>query len=169
MITLHRRENFGKIREAVAAVRGLLARFPDLEFIWPVHPNPSVSGPVMEALSNETRVSLVAPLSYPRFIQEMAASFLILTDSGGVQEEAPALGVPVLVLRTETERPEGVVAGVSRLVGLESRSIISEVSRLLCDPEAYAVMAKGGSPYGDGRASDRIADVISSLALVRAA
>lgn len=161
LVTAHRRENFGApFREVCEAVRELADRHQDLHVVYPVHPNPNVSGPAHEILSGHERISLCAPLDYLPFVAAMKRAHLILTDSGGVQEEAPALGKPVLVMRRETERPEAVEAGVVRLVGPVRANIVAEASRLLGDDRAYAAMAKGVSPYGDGRAAARIVDIL---------
>ena len=157
LVTAHRRDSFGEpIRQICRAVEALHDRFPDVEFLWPVHPNPSIKPVVERAVSNCPRVRLCAPLSYGPFVSAMKRATLILTDSGGVQEEAPALGKPVLVLREESERPEAIASGVARLVGHDPEAIVAEASRLLQDPGAYRSMARGVSPYGDGHASGRI-------------
>ncbi len=132
----------------------------DVEFLWPVHPNPSVRPVVEELMTAFPRVHLCRPLAYGSFVSAMKCAAIILTDSGGVQEEAPALGRPVLVMRNESERPEAIKAGVARLVGQGPETIVAEASRLLEDPEAYRSMARGVSPYGDGRASKRIVSII---------
>ena len=157
LVTAHRRESFGAPIAAVCeAVATLRERHPEVEFLWPVHPNPAIE-PVVEArLGGLERVHLVEPLGNAAFVSAMKRSFLILTDSGGVQEEAPALGKPVLVLRDESERPEAIAAGLAKLVGTETHVIVEEVERLLNDSKAYQAMAKGASPYGDGHASARI-------------
>lgn len=161
LVTAHRRENFGApFREVCLAIRDLADRHEDAHFVYPVHPNPNVSGPAHEILSGHARITLCPPLDYLPFVAAMKRAYLVLTDSGGVQEEAPALGKPVLVMRRETERPEAVAAGVVRLVGPVRDAIVAEVSRLLDDPDAYAGMAKGVSPYGDGHAAARIADIL---------
>src|SRR5205085_11013594 len=129
---------------------------PDVRFLWPVHPNPSVKPVVTARLGGLPRVTLCAPLAYGPFVTALRRSYLVLTDSGGVQEEAPALGKPVLVLRSESERPEAVDAGVARLVGTDPSAIVREAGRLLTDPHAYRAMARGASPYGDGRAAGRV-------------
>ncbi len=171
LVTAHRRENFGAPFEKIlAAIARLVRAHPDIEIVYPVHPNPHVREPAYRILGHLDRVRLVAPLDYAGFVAAMVRSHLIITDSGGVQEEAPALAKPVLVLRRETERPEAVAAGVVRIVGVESEDILREASRLLSDPAAYAEMAKGVSPYGDGKASERIvASLIGDLMLGRAA
>jgi UDP-N-acetylglucosamine 2-epimerase (non-hydrolysing) len=161
LVTAHRRENFGApFREICEAVRDIADRHADVHVVYPVHPNPNVSGPAHEILSGHARIVLCPPLDYLPFVAAMKRAHLILTDSGGVQEEAPALGKPVLVMRQETERPEAVEAGVVKLVGPVREAIVAEASRLLDDPEAYARMARGVSPYGDGRAAGRIVDIL---------
>jgi len=157
LVTAHRRENFGAPFEKIlAALAGLVRDHPDIEIVYPVHPNPNVREPAYRILGQLDRMRLIEPLDYAGFVAAMVRSHLIITDSGGVQEEAPALAKPVLVLRRETERPEAVAAGVVRIVGCETADILREAGRLLKDPAAYAEMAKGVSPYGDGRASERI-------------
>jgi UDP-N-acetylglucosamine 2-epimerase (non-hydrolysing) len=128
--------------------------------LYPVHPNPNVRRTVEELLGNHPRIKLVDPLDYLPFVAAMRSAYLILTDSGGVQEEAPAIAKPVLVLREETERPEAVTAGVVKLVGSDTQRITQAVQQLLDDPAAYRAMAKGVSPYGDGKAAARIVDVL---------
>ncbi len=163
LVTTHRRENFGapfeKILNAIAA---LVRCHRDIEVLYPVHPNPNVHEPAYRILGGLDRVRLCEPLDYASFVAAMVRSYLIITDSGGVQEEAPALAKPVLVLRQETERPEAVEAGVVRIVGCETGDILREADRLLTDRAAYAEMAKGASPYGDGKASERIAASLMS-------
>jgi UDP-N-acetylglucosamine 2-epimerase (non-hydrolysing) len=162
LVTAHRRDVVGEPLKAICqAIQILLERHPDVEFLWPLHPNPAIGQTVGKALGHFPRVHLTEPLCYARFVAAMKRSTLILTDSGGIQEEAPALGKPVLVLRRESERPEAIAAGVAKLVGRESDRIVSETSKLLNDPSAYAAMAQGISPYGDGHASRRI---VSALA-----
>lgn len=157
LVTSHRRENFGKpLEEISSAVATLAKKYRDYQFVFPVHPNPNVRETVYRFLGAESNISLIQPLEYPQFVHLMKNSFVILTDSGGVQEEAPALGKPVLVLRDETERPEAVAAGVVKIVGPHSDKIITEASMLLDDSEYYKSMARGVSPYGDGHASERI-------------
>lgn len=160
-VTTHRRENFGegmaKIVRAVADV----AKRPDVAVIFPVHPNPHVRPIVEKALSGFENVALIRPLDYPHFVRLLGMAELVLTDSGGVQEEAPALGKPVLVMRETTERPEGVAAGAALLVGTDCRRIVAEVFRLLDDKAAYAGMALARTPYGDGRAAERIARIVA--------
>ncbi|WP_458071357.1 non-hydrolyzing UDP-N-acetylglucosamine 2-epimerase [Rhodanobacter sp. BL-MT-08] len=161
LVTAHRRENFGEpLRAVCRAIRTLIDRYPDIEVVYPVHPNPNVKAVVCELLDGHPRIHLCEPLDYAPFVEAQKRAFLILTDSGGVQEEAPALGKPVLVMRSETERPEAVDEGVVRLVGTDEALIVSEASRLLDDPQAYRDMAIGASPYGDGKASQRIVSVL---------
>src|SRR3954469_7456022 len=158
VMTMHRRESFGPPAEQVlAAVRRLCAAFPDLHVLYPVHPNPNVRDLAHAVLGSHPQVTLTEPLGYPELVTAMQHCTLVLTDSGGLQEEAPALGKPVLVLREVTERPEAVDLGVARLVGTDPDRILAEASELLGSPAAYAAMAKGVSPYGDGRADERIA------------
>ncbi|WP_135467436.1 non-hydrolyzing UDP-N-acetylglucosamine 2-epimerase [Crenalkalicoccus roseus] len=161
LMTMHRRENFGAPAASVLeAVRELCAAFPDLIVLYPVHPNPNVRGLAEAALSSHPQVYLTGPLDYESLVAAMKHATLVLTDSGGLQEEAPALGKPVLVLRNETERPEAVELGVARLIGTDRARVVAEVSRLLTDPAAYEEMAKGISPYGDGHAAERITEVV---------
>lgn len=157
LVTAHRRESFGlPLREAFAALRALADRNDDIQVLYPVHRNPNVSGPAREILAGHPRILLCDPLEYAPFVSAMKRSSFVVTDSGGVQEEAPALGKPVLVLRDETERPEAVAEGVVKLVGTSADRILAEAQRLLDDPGAYAAMARGVSPYGDGQAAGRI-------------
>jgi UDP-N-acetylglucosamine 2-epimerase (non-hydrolysing) len=165
LITAHRRDSHGEpIRRICQAVRTLHECFDGIQFLWPVHPNPALRPVVFEALNGLARVHLCKPLEYGPFVSAMKRARLILTDSGGVQEEAPALGTPVLVMRGESERPEALEAGVARLVGQSPETIIAETSKLLTDPAAYEAMARGMSPYGDGHASERIVEVVARLA-----
>lgn len=163
LITAHRRESFGKpFQELCQGIRELAHRFPHegVHFAYPVHLNPNVRQPVEEVLSGIENVSLLEPLDYLSLIQLMKRSVLILTDSGGIQEEAPGLGIPVLVMRDTTERPEGVDAGVVKLVGTSRQRIVEEATTLLTDPVAYRAMARGVNPYGDGRAAQRIVSAL---------
>lgn len=165
LVTAHRRENFGAPLASICrAVRTLAETREDCRFVFPVHPNPAVRGVVEAQLGGHPRVALVPPMGYAAFVRAMRSASLVLTDSGGVQEEAPALGKPVLVLREQTERPEAVAAGVARLVGTDHDTIVSQVVRLLDDPAAWRAMAKGASPYGDGHAAERIVAVLEAFA-----
>jgi len=162
LMTAHRRENFGPpFREVCEGVRELVDAVPDTELVYPVHPNPNVGRMAREVLGEHPRIRLVAPLNHLEFIAAMDASTLIVTDSGGIQEEAPSLGKPVLVFRDETERPEAVEAGVARLVGPHRQAILDAGVRLLTDPAAYAAMARGVSPFGDGHAARRIVEILA--------
>ena len=157
LLTAHRRENHGPRMEAICrAIVALVREFDDIEFAIPMHPNPQVRATFERLRVVHERVRLMPPLSYPRLVAEMARAHLIVTDSGGIQEEAPFLKKPVLVMRDVTERPEAVELGVARLVGTETASIVGAVRELLADADAYAKMAAGGSPYGDGYAAARI-------------
>lgn len=161
LITGHRRESFGKgLKNICRALRRLSDAFPEVAFIYPVHLNPNVKRPVYEALGGRRNIFLIDPLPYLGFVALMDRARLILTDSGGVQEEAPSLGKPVLIMRETTERPEGVEAGGARLVGTETDAIVANVTELLSNREAYDAMAKARNPYGDGRAGERIAGAV---------
>ena len=160
-LTSHRRENFGKGMQAIAdAVRQIAAR-DDVAVIFPVHLNPNVRQVMQAELAGLENVALVEPLDYPHFARLIAISHLMLTDSGGVQEEAPALGKPVLVMRETTERPEGIEAGTARLVGTDAAAIVQAVNRLLDDTAAYSEMARAHNPFGDGKSARRIADLLA--------
>ena len=164
LVTAHRRENFGApLQEICRALLTLVEGNADVHVLYPVHLNPNVNDVVRRALGGHPRITLCAPLDYLPFVAAMKRSFLILSDSGGVQEEAPALGKPVLVLRAETERPEAVAEGVVKLVGTAHDTIVAEAQRLLDDEGAYRAMARGVSPYGDGHAAARIADVLERM------
>jgi UDP-N-acetylglucosamine 2-epimerase (non-hydrolysing) len=157
LVTLHRRENFGAPLKRIArALKTIVNRYREVEIIYPVHPNPNVRLPVQRLLGDLERIHLIKPLDYLPFIQLMKKSYLILTDSGGIQEEAPALGKPVLVLREKTERPEAIKAGVARLVGSYQERIIHEFERLIKSKKTYQQMANKVNPFGDGKASLRI-------------
>jgi len=170
LVTAHRRDSHGApLRRVCRAVAALRRRHPDVAFLWPVHPNPAVRSVVRAELGGLEGVTLCDPLPYAAFVAALRRSTLVLTDSGGVQEEAPALGVPVLVLRDESERPEAVRAGVARLVGTDPRVIVREAHRLLSDPAAYRAMSRGLSPYGDGRAADRIVAALARTLAVTGA
>lgn len=157
VLTTHRRENWGERQHQIAAAAArLVETFSDIRLVVPMHKNPTVRGVLISQLGNRERIDLIEPPEYADFVKLMQRSTLILTDSGGVQEEAPSFGVPVLVLRDATERPEGVDAGAAQLVGAESNRIFSVASQLLSDESAYTRMAQSRSPYGDGKASQRI-------------
>ncbi|MBN9230798.1 MAG: UDP-N-acetylglucosamine 2-epimerase (non-hydrolyzing) [Legionella sp.] len=161
LVTCHRRESFGEpLKKICAAILHLAEKHPYFDFLFPVHPNPNVKQIVIEKLSNVPNIDLTPPLTYQQLVDHLNASWLVLTDSGGIQEEAPALNKPVLVLRHETERPEAVVWGASRLVGTETNHIVEQVEQLLNTPEEYERMAHAGSPYGDGKAAPRITEII---------
>ncbi|MBX6392686.1 MAG: UDP-N-acetylglucosamine 2-epimerase (non-hydrolyzing) [Burkholderiales bacterium] len=161
LITGHRRENFGTgFANICRAIAALAARFEDVDFVYPVHPNPNVRKPVTEALGSIPNVHLMPPQEYLFFVSLMMRATLVLTDSGGIQEEAPALGKPVLLMREITERPEGSAAGCVRIVGADAESIVNGVSELLTDRSAYEKMVVAESPYGDGRASERIVEAL---------
>ena len=161
LVTTHRRENFGEpLKQICQAILALLEANPSLRVLFPVHPNPHVGATVRAALAAHPRVTLCAPLQYLDFIAAMEQAHLILSDSGGVQEEAPALGKPVLVLRDETERPEAVAHGVVELVGTDAAHIVARAQRLLDDEAAWRTMARGSSPYGDGFAAGRIVQIL---------
>jgi UDP-N-acetylglucosamine 2-epimerase (non-hydrolysing) len=164
LITGHRRENFGDGFEQICQAVGELAhRFPGVRFVYPVHLNPNVRQPVFRLLGGLANVELIEPLSYLPFVRLMSLSKLILSDSGGVQEEAPSLGKPVLVMRDTTERPEAVEAGTVRLVGASCDSIVANVAELLTNPATYSRMSKAINPYGDGKACERIVAAIESF------
>lgn len=164
LVTGHRRENLGNgFIEICNAVRQLADIYTDVTFVYPVHLNPQVQKTVTEILGNHPRIILTKPFSYKPFIAHLNAAYFVLTDSGGIQEEAPALGKPVLVMRDVTERPEGVKAGVSKLVGPHAEAIVSHASKLLDDQKAYYNMAHTENPYGDGYASKRIVDALLNL------
>jgi UDP-N-acetylglucosamine 2-epimerase (non-hydrolysing) len=157
LVTAHRRENWGEpMRSICAAVLEIIERVPDVHIVFPMHRNPVVREVVVPLLGGHDRILLTEPQEYVPFVHLIKASYLVLTDSGGAQEEAPSLGKPVLVLRKTTERPEGVDAGTARLVGTNKEDIVQETTRLLSDRTAYAAMAKAVSPYGDGTAARQI-------------
>lgn len=161
LVTSHRRENFGEpFRNICRALKALADQNTDIQILYPVHPNPNVKDVAYEMLSECTNIILCEPLDYTPFIAAMKKAYFIISDSGGVQEEAPALGKPVLVLRDETERPEAVDCGVVKLVGPNYERILSEAQMLLDNEEAYKSMARGVSPYGDGKGSERIVTVL---------
>jgi UDP-N-acetylglucosamine 2-epimerase (non-hydrolysing) len=163
VVTAHRRESFGSGFERICQALADLAERPDVEIVYPVHPNPNVQDPVNRLLAHRPNVHRIAPLDYVPFIDLMRRAYLLITDSGGVQEEGPSLGKPILVLREKTERPEAVAAGTVKLVGTDREKIVSEASRLLDDPKIREAMALVHNPYGDGLASARIADATASF------
>ncbi len=161
LLTAHRRESFGApLREAFAAVRGLADAHEDIVIVYPVHPNPRVKEAAEATLAGHSRVRLVPPLDYFDMIAALRASALVITDSGGIQEEAPSFETPVLVLREVTERPEGVDAGVAELVGTDGALIVERAGALLADEGIAERLRRAGNPYGDGRAGERIADIV---------
>ncbi|NWA26172.1 UDP-N-acetylglucosamine 2-epimerase (non-hydrolyzing) [Pseudomonas gingeri] len=161
LVTSHRRENFGApFRSICQALKTIAERNADVQILYPVHPNPNVKDVAHKILGQTPNIILCEPLGYPQFVAAMKRSYLIISDSGGVQEEAPALSKPVLVLREETERPEAVELGVVKLVGADQQNIIEQAQRLLDDSAAYKDMARGVSPYGDGLAAGRIVEVL---------
>lgn len=163
LVTAHRRENWGPpLRRICHALRTLVRRFPEVVVAFSVHPNPNVQSIVRQELQDASRVHLLEPVAYAAFVHLMARAHLILTDSGGIQEEAPSLNKPVLVLREVTERPEGVEAGVLKVVGTDSDRIVAEVARLLADEAIYREMAQRPNPYGDGHAAERIVEILQS-------
>lgn len=169
LITGHRRENFGQgFIDLCEAIKTLAISHPDWEFVYPVHLNPNVQKPVYEILSGQDNITLIEPQDYLPFAWLMNRSSLILTDSGGIQEEAPSLGKPVLVMREVTERPEAVDAGTVRLVGTAKEAIVSNVEEVLCDPSVYDAMSHAHNPYGDGKASTRIVSHIASQSRIQA-
>ena len=162
LVTAHRRESFGKPLLSIChAIKDLSEKFPDLLFVIPVHPNPSVQSVIRRELSTLSSILLIAPVSYIQCLSLISTSHFILTDSGGVQEEAPSFHKPVLVLRNKTERPEGIAAGVAKLVGTSKTKIISEVSKLLSNGKRYKKMTSLSNPYGDGRASQKILNILA--------
>ncbi len=160
LVTGHRRENFGRGFEDICHALADLSARPDIQIVYPVHLNPNVREPVNRILKDKTNIHLIEPLNYLPFVYLMDRSFLVITDSGGIQEEAPSLGKPVLVMRDVTERPEAVAAGTVKLVGTDRALIAQECMRLLDDADAYAIMSRAHNPYGDGKASDRIVDEV---------
>jgi len=162
-VTGHRRENFGDGFERICQALKVLSERPDVQIVYPVHLNPSVQEPVKRILANSKNVHLIEPLDYLPFVYLMSRSYLIITDSGGVQEEAPSLGKPVLVMRDTTERPEAVTAGTVKLVGTDKQKIIDEAINLLDNESAYNAMARAMNPYGDGKAAQRIQNIIQQF------
>lgn len=163
MITAHRRENLGEpMRHMFKAIRRVMDEHPDVKAIYPIHMNPVVREIANEFLGGDDRIHIIEPLDVLDFHNFLSRSYLILTDSGGIQEEAPSLGKPVLVMRDTTERPEGIAAGTLKLVGTEEETIYNEFSRLLSDKNEYETMSKASNPYGDGHACERIADILEA-------
>lgn len=161
LLTSHRRENIGKPMENIfSAVKDIVNKYPDVELVFPIHLNPKVRDIAYRIFDNQERVHIIDPLDYEPFTNLMARSYLVITDSGGLQEEAPSLGKPVLVVREETERPEGIEAGTAKLVGTQYDNIYRELDILLSNEEEYYKMANAVNPYGDGKASERIVDII---------
>ena len=163
LVTAHRRENFGRPLEDICSALCQLAARGDVQIVYPVHLNPNVQEPVYRILKDVERITLLPPLDYLPLVHLLKHASLVLTDSGGIQEEAPGFGVPALVLREVTERPEGIEAGTLKLVGTDTASIVAEATRLLDDPAAYSLMARAANPYGDGHAAPRIVDALLSL------
>lgn len=165
VVTGHRRENFGsRFEEIFEALREIALSFPDVGVVYPVHLNPQVREPAQRALGSTSNIHLIEPMEYLPFVQLMGKSALIMTDSGGIQEEAPSLGKPVLVMRDDTERPEGIAVGTVKLVGATKEGIVRETSRLLSDEQEYQRMSQAMNPYGDGRASERIVGILEEFA-----
>lgn len=162
LVTAHRRESFDRLAEICTGLKLIAEHNRDLEVVYPVHLNPRVLGPVRQILEGLERVHLIEPQDYESFVWLMSRAYLILTDSGGIQEEAPALGKPVLVLRERTERPEAIAAGTARLVGVNRERIFKEIQRLLDSSAEYGKMAHAANPFGDGHAAERIASILSS-------
>jgi len=162
-VTAHRRESFGDGFDRICRALAQLAVRPDVEIVYPVHPNPNVQDPVNRILRGHPNIHLIAPLDYVSFVDLMRRAYLLITDSGGIQEEGPSLGKPILVLREKTERPEAVTAGTVKLVGTDRQCIVNEAVRLLEDSQEYDRMARVHNPYGDGRSSARIAGLIRSF------
>lgn len=165
LITGHRRENFGEgFIHMVTAIKDLKSKYPDVDFVYPMHLNPNVRKPIHEVfgedLSNLGNMFFIEPLQYLEFVYLMEKATIVLTDSGGIQEEAPGLGKPVLVMRDTTERPEALASGTVHLVGTDYQKIMDEVSTLLEDEQAYEKMSKAVNPYGDGKACERIVEIL---------
>lgn len=166
LITGHRRENFGDGFDRICQALVQTARqFPEVDMVYPVHLNPNVREPVTRLLADVSNIHLIEPLDYLPFVYLMTRAYVILTDSGGIQEEAPALGKPVLVMRDTTERPEAVAAGTVKLVGTQVDVIVGELARLLTDERAYRQMSVAQNPYGDGKACDRIVQALASFCM----
>jgi UDP-N-acetylglucosamine 2-epimerase (non-hydrolysing) len=168
-VTGHRRESFGDGFERICDALTRLANRGDTEIVYAVHPNPNVIGPVERRLGSRPNIHLLTPLPYVPFVELMRRSHILLTDSGGIQEEAPSLGKPVLVMRDKTERPEAIAAGTARLVGTDSDRIYAECARLLDDASEYARVSHLHNPYGDGHAAERIRDLLADTSSAVAA
>ncbi len=167
LVTGHRRESFGKpFENMVSAIKEIANKYADVEIIYPVHLNPNVRGIVNQELSDTTNIHLIEPLDYPALIWLMEKSYFVLTDSGGIQEEAPTLGKPVLVMRDVTERQEGIEEGTAKLVGTNKEVILKEAFELLDNPKAYEAMAKAVNPYGDGTTSKQVLEIIKKTSLI---
>jgi UDP-N-acetylglucosamine 2-epimerase (non-hydrolysing) len=160
LVTAHRRESFGKPFEQICQAIKQIASLPDVEIVYPVHLNPNVQSPVNQLLSKLANVHLLKPLDYQSFVYVLQNCFFVLSDSGGVQEEAPAFNKPILVMSEVTERQDGVEAGVAKLVGMDAKNIIRQVKLLLNSPSVYQRMSKSASPYGDGTAAQQIVKAI---------
>lgn len=160
-VTSHRRENFGDGMENIALAIADLAKHPDVAIVFPIHPNPNVRPAMERHLAGLNNVALIEPLDYTHFVRLLGMAYLVLTDSGGVQEEAPSLGKPVLVMRDTTERPEGIAAGTALLVGTDKTRIVNELKYLIDNAEAYDAMSKSHNPYGDGTAGKQIVEIIA--------
>ncbi len=160
-VTSHRRENFGSGMAAIADAIARIAQRDDVAIVFPVHPNPEVRGPMERTLGGHDRIALIDPLDYPGFVALLDAAHIVLTDSGGVQEEAPSFGKPVLVMRETTERPEGIEAGTALLVGTNADRMVAETMKLLDEETAYATMSRAHNPFGDGHAATRISEIIA--------
>jgi UDP-N-acetylglucosamine 2-epimerase (non-hydrolysing) len=164
LVTGHRRENFGQgFLNICEALKEIALSHPDVDIVYPVHLNPNVRAPVARILSHIDNIYLLEPMEYMQFIYLMEKSYIIITDSGGIQEEAPSLGKPVLVMRDTTERPEAVEAGTVKLVGADKDKIICEAKKLLCDPSSYESMARAHNPYGDGKACERVVNFLNKI------
>ncbi|KRC81740.1 non-hydrolyzing UDP-N-acetylglucosamine 2-epimerase [Sphingomonas sp. Root241] len=161
LVTTHRRENFGDGMAGIAGAISRIAARPDTAVLFPMHPNPNVVSVMDRVLGDQPNICRIDPLDYPHFIRALGMAEVVLSDSGGVQEEAPALGKPVLVMRETTERPEGVAAGTAKLVGTDPDRIVSEISTLLDAPRAYSAMARAHNPFGDGHAAERIVEIVA--------
>jgi UDP-N-acetylglucosamine 2-epimerase (non-hydrolysing) len=161
LVTTHRRENFGDGMTSIARALARIAERPDVAILFPMHPNPNVVAAMDTVLGDNPAIARIDPLDYPHFIRALGLAHIVLTDSGGVQEEAPALGKPVLVMRETPERPEGVAAGTARLIGADEDRIVSEIFTLLDDKQSWSRMARAPNPFGDGHAASRIVRIVA--------